>query len=78
MIRAGVAARKLNTKGGGAFFQPVFLAVIGISFLLAPKLSGKPLRFGEFPFVVGALMLGFGLVLGAYQVVWHRRVRKGV
>jgi len=78
MIRGGIAARKLNTKAGGGYFQPVFLAVIGIAFLFSPILYGKPLRLSGFPFVMGALVLTFGIVLGAYHVAWKRRVRKDV
>jgi hypothetical protein len=78
MIRAGVAARKLNTKSGGGFIQPVFLAAIGAALMAAPLLSGKPVRFDALSFVMGGLMLGFGVLLGLYQVVWQRRVRGGV
>lgn len=75
-IRASVAARKLNTKGGGAYFQPAFLTLLGAAFMATPLLTGHSSRADNFSFVTGGLMLGFGVVLGLYQVLWQRRTRQ--
>jgi hypothetical protein len=77
MIRAGVEARKLNTKAGGAFFQPAFLVVMGIAFALAPAIAGRSIRISDFTSVLGMLLVVFGIVLGGYQVAQSRRLRQG-
>ena len=74
MIRASVAARKLNTRGGGSFVQPAFLAVLGIVFMAAPLIANRPAN--RFSLVAGGIMLCFGVILGLYQVVWHRNARR--
>jgi hypothetical protein len=67
---------KVALKLHASYFWPVFLIVLGLVFVAAPVLSGRPFHISAFSTVSGLAFAGFGVVLALYQKAFNQAYRR--
>src|SRR5262249_47400783 len=73
LVRANAAASSIG-RGRVAYLWPAFLVVMGVLFAVTPFLSEDPPRSPMFAVALGSVFVLFGVLLGAYQHLWRKKL----